>query len=133
MVRPRVARGFRRSVGLRSCINLSGLRLESVVLQATMEISTQYVLISGQTLERAIWVTRFRMLREDRSSMSYHPLADLDGNRIRYLGHRCLPCRCSSFVPLGPFLRPGLQLLQGAARRGCHGWPLSAATGRAWP
>ena len=33
-------------------------------------------------------------------------------------------CSC----PLGPLLRPGLQLLRGAARRGCQGWPLSAVT-----
>jgi hypothetical protein len=28
-------------------------------------------------LKRAIWVTSVRMRREDRSSISFHPLADL--------------------------------------------------------
>jgi hypothetical protein len=42
------------------------------------------------------------------------------------------PCQCSSFVrAIRRFLRSGLQLLRGAARRGCQGWPLSAVTRRA--
>src|SRR5215467_6380890 len=32
-------------------------------------------------LKRAIWVTRVRMRREDRSSISFHPLADLGRKR----------------------------------------------------
>src|SRR5215510_16419571 len=35
------------------------------------------VLISGQASSGAIWVTRVRMRPEDRSSISFHPLADL--------------------------------------------------------
>ena len=35
------------------------------------------------------------------------------------------PDQCSSFVrAMRPFLRPGLLSMQGAARRGCQGWPL---------
>jgi hypothetical protein len=70
------------------------------------------------------------MRREDKSSMSFHPLADLGRNRIRYLGHRCLLVDAVPlFMPLGPFLRPGLQLLQGVARRGCHGGSLRPPAG----
>ena len=36
-------------------------------------------LVSGQASNWAIWVTSVRMRREDRSSISSHPLADLGG------------------------------------------------------
>src|SRR5215471_10156340 len=39
MVRPCVARGFIDLLALRSCINVSGLRLERFVLRAIMDIS----------------------------------------------------------------------------------------------
>src|SRR6266436_9523373 len=44
----------------------------------------------------AIWVTRVRRRREDRSSISFHPLADLGGKTG--LCHHSLPDWCSSFV-----------------------------------
>ena len=70
----------------------------------------------------AKWVTRVSRRREDRSSISFHPLADLGGET----GTMSLlsPDRCSSFVrAVRPFLRPGLQVVRGIARRGRQGWP----------
>jgi len=49
MVGPCVAREFCRSVGLRSCINVSDLRLERAVLRAIMEISAHTFSLNLQT------------------------------------------------------------------------------------
>jgi hypothetical protein len=54
------------------------------------------VLITGQASSGAIWVTRVRMRREDRSSISFHPLADL-GRKTGTMSSLS-PDRCSSFV-----------------------------------
>src|SRR5258708_34355643 len=78
MIRPCVARGFRRVGGERSCINVSGLWLELVGLRAIMEISAPAISLPDRP-QRAIWVTSVRKRREDRSSISSHPLADLGG------------------------------------------------------
>ena len=64
--------------GVRSCINVSGLRLELVVLPAIMDISARAISLADRP-QRAIWVTSVRTRREDRSSISFHPLADLGG------------------------------------------------------
>ena len=48
MVRPRVARGFRRSVRCGSCINVSGLILERVMLRATMDISAHAISLTSR-------------------------------------------------------------------------------------
>ena len=48
MVRPRVVRGFRRSVGCGSCINVSGLILERVMLRATMDISAHAISLTSR-------------------------------------------------------------------------------------
>jgi hypothetical protein len=53
-------------------------------------------------LDRAIWVTSVRMRREDRSSISSHPLADLGGNSCTVVGYvidRSLSCAVPLFVP----------------------------------
>jgi hypothetical protein len=77
-------------------------------------------------LERAIWVTRVRKRREDRSSISFHPLADL-GRKTGTMSSLS-PDRCSSFVrAMRPFLCPGLQVVRGIARRDCQGWPSRVA------
>jgi hypothetical protein len=76
MVRPCVARGICRVGGERSCINVSGLQLELSMLRAIMDISARAISLPDR-LQRAIWVTSVRMRREDRSSISSHPLADL--------------------------------------------------------
>jgi hypothetical protein len=94
----------------------------SVVLRAHHGYQRACVLITGQASSGAIWVTRIRMRREDRSSISFHPLADL--GRKTGLCHRSLLDQCSSFVrAMRPFLRPGLRSFQGTARRGRQGWP----------
>src|SRR4029077_5811375 len=67
---------FRRVGGERSCINVSGLWLELVGLRAIMEISAPAISLPDRP-QWAIWVTSVRKRREDRSSISSHPLADL--------------------------------------------------------
>jgi hypothetical protein len=86
-------------------------------LRATMDMraySSSLAVMSASTIR----VTRFRMRREDRSSMPcFFPLADLGGKTLATDHTRiCLPS--SSFVRSGrPFLRPGRHVARGAARR----------------
>jgi hypothetical protein len=49
MVRPRVARGLRRSGGRWSCINVSGLTLERVMLRAIMDISARAISLAARS------------------------------------------------------------------------------------
>ena len=80
MVRPCVARGFVKlaSAVLHQCIrSLIGASL----LRTIMDISARaFSLPDGP--QRAIWVTGVRIRREDRSSISSHPLADLGGKSV---------------------------------------------------
>src|SRR5258705_4004666 len=46
------------------------------LLRTIMDISARAFSLADRP-QRAIWVTSFRMRREDRSSISSHPLADL--------------------------------------------------------
>src|SRR6266850_3219128 len=48
----------------------------SVVLRAIMDISARAISLADRP-QRAIWVTSVRTRREDRSSISSHPAADL--------------------------------------------------------
>src|SRR5436190_4894497 len=58
------------------------------------------------------------MRREDRSSISSHPLADLGGYQLLGLLHRSHLVLRSSFVRAGrPFLRPGLSRCQAPRTR----------------
>jgi hypothetical protein len=66
---------------LRSCINVSGLCLERRYAPGHHGCQRARGLISGQASKRAKRVTRVRMRREDRSSISSRPLADLGGKR----------------------------------------------------
>ena len=50
----------------------------SIVLLAIMDISARAFSLTDRP-QRAIWVTSVRMRREDRTSISSHPLADLGG------------------------------------------------------
>ena len=111
MVRPCVARGFRRSVGssvLHQCIRpLIG----AVLLRTIMDISARAVSLSDRP-RWASWVTSVRMRREDRSSISSHPLADLGGKRICYFIITCslsvqFLCSCQEAVPSS---RPAVDL-----------------------
>jgi hypothetical protein len=98
MVRPCVARGFPRSGGcavLHQCIrSLIGARCGSRPSWISARVRSHY----RTGLDRAIWVTSVRMRREDRSSISSHPLADLGGKQLVGLRHRSLLILCSSFV-----------------------------------
>jgi hypothetical protein len=55
---------------VRSCINVSGLRLEHFALRAIMDISARAISLADRP-QLAIWVTSVRMRREDRSSISF--------------------------------------------------------------
>src|SRR5437899_12832661 len=90
MVRPCVARGFRRFGGfavLHQCIRpLIGARLCSRPSWISARVRSHY----RTGLERAIGVTSVRTRREDRSSISSPPLADLGGLEPLSLRHRRL-------------------------------------------
>ena len=104
---------------VRSCINVSGLCLERLVLRAIMDISAHAVSLGERPQTGAIWVTSVRMRREDRSSISTYPLADLGWKLLIGLCHRLsLISRCSFVRAKGPFLRPGPQNVDRVARRG---------------
>src|SRR5713101_4877603 len=75
MDRPCVARGFWRWRGW-SCANVSGLLVE-LLLRAMMDIRALPISLADRPVA-AIWVTRSRMRRRDRSP-SPVPLADLGG------------------------------------------------------
>jgi hypothetical protein len=104
MVRPCVARGFVDLGGfavLHQCIRRL---IGAVCAPGHHGYQRACVLITGQASSGAIWVTGVRMRPEDRSSISFHPLADL--GRKTGLCHRSLLDRCSSFVrAVRPFLR----------------------------
>jgi len=74
----RCKRTFIELADVRSCINVSGLCLEPFVLPAIMDISARAISLADRP-QWAIWVTSVRMRREDRSSISFDPLADLGG------------------------------------------------------
>src|SRR5215472_9168305 len=81
MVRPCVARGF---VGLAAFAVLHQCirpLIRACCAPGHHGYQRACVLISGQASSWAIWVTRVRMRREDRSSISFHPLADLGGKQ----------------------------------------------------
>ena len=54
--------------------------------RAIMDISAQASSL-GERPQRTIWVTSVRMRREDRTSISSHPLADLGGQLNFYQIH----------------------------------------------
>src|SRR6266496_3809667 len=56
-----------------------------------MDISARAISLTDRP-QRAIWVTSVRMRREDRTSISSHPLADLAGNWTS--------CKCSRDLKL---------------------------------
>ena len=53
----------------------------SIVLLAIMDISARAISLAERP-RRAIWVTSVRTRREDRTSISSHPLADLGRKAI---------------------------------------------------
>src|SRR4029077_13195735 len=85
MVRPCVARRLLRVGDVRPCINVSGLCLEPFVPRAIMDISAPAISLAVRP-QWAIWVTSVRMRREDRSSISFYPLADLGRQDVSTAG-----------------------------------------------
>jgi hypothetical protein len=69
----------------------------AVLLRTIMDISARAISLTDRP-RRAIWVTSVRMRREDRTSISSHPLADLGWKLLRGLRHRLLLIPRSSFV-----------------------------------
>jgi hypothetical protein len=122
---------FRRAGGERSCINVSGLWLEHL-LRAIMDISAQAFSLTDRH-QRAIRVTSVRMRREDRTSISSHPLADLGWKLLIGLRHRLLVISGSSFVrakgrSFVPARRTSIASRAGAVKAGRRAW-LAAGSG----
>jgi hypothetical protein len=84
-------------------------------------------------LDRAIWVTSVRMRREGRTSISFHPLADLGWKLLIGLRHRLLLISYSSFVrakgrSFVPARRASIASRAGAVKAGRRAW-LAAGSG----
>src|SRR5262249_14569435 len=117
MVRPCVARDFRRSggCGLASMYPVSDW--SSSWLPTIMDISARASSLADRP-QRAMWVTSVRMRREDRSSISSHPLADLGGQNLFAAASLVRPFIHSFVRALLPCLRPGLRMLGAPRARG---------------
>src|SRR3984893_10391254 len=86
-----------------------------------MDISARATSLTDRP-RRAIRVTSVRMCREDRSSISTYPLADLGWKLLTGLRHRLLLIPRSSFVrPPGPSRRPARRHAAGARAGGGKG------------
>src|ERR1700722_12761113 len=96
MVRPCVASGFAELAvsGLASMYPAFGWSICSGPSWISARVRSRY----RTGLDWTIWVTSFRMLREDRTSISSHPLADLGWKLLIGLRHRLLLISRSSFV-----------------------------------
>ena len=135
MVRPCVARGFvdLASAVLHQCIrSLVG----AVLLRTIMDISARATSLADRP-QRAIRVTSVRMRREDRTSISSHPLADLGWKLLIGLRHRLLLISRSSFVrakgrSFVPARRTSIASRAGAVKAGRRAW-LAAGSGVARP
>ena len=131
MVRPCVARGFvdLASAVLHQCIrSLVG----AVLLRTIMDISARATSLTDRP-QRAIWVTSARTRREDRTSISSHPLADLGWKLLIGLRHRLLLISRSSFVrakgrSFVPARRTSIASRAGAVKAGRRAW-LAAGSG----
>src|SRR4029077_17574559 len=109
MVRPCVASGFAELVvsGLASMYPASDW---GVLCSGPSWISARVRSHYQTGLDWTIWVTSVRMRREDRTSISSHPLADLGWKLLIGLCHRLLLLSRSSFVRAWrSFLCPGLR------------------------
>src|SRR5260370_6314574 len=71
-------------------------QIGAVLLRTIMDISARAISLTDRP-QRAIWVTSVRMRREDRTSISSHPLADLGTKLLIGLRHRFLLISRSSF------------------------------------
>src|ERR1700750_940932 len=134
MVRPRVASGFAELAvsGLASMYPAFDWSICSGPSWISARVRARY----RTDLDWAIWVTSVRMRREDRTSISSHPLADLGWKLLIGLRHRLLLISRSSFVRAkGPFLsRPAerrSRRAQGAVKAGRRAG-LAAGSGNVW-
>jgi hypothetical protein len=112
---------------MRSCINVSGLSLERV-LRATMDISAPaFSLVLHRALPDLQRMKRGSPVFASAGKTVLHLVSSSRRPRqVTIVGamSSLAPHRCSSFVrAMRPFLRPGLRLFQGTARRGRQGWP----------
>src|SRR6266568_3298521 len=131
MVRPCVASGFAE-------LAVNGL--------ASMYPASDWSICSGPSwisarmrshlrtgLDRAIWVTSVRMRREDRTSISSHPLADLGwklliGYVIACSSYRAVPLFEPRAVPSSRPAERRSRRAQGAVKAGRRAW-LAAGSG----
>jgi len=134
MVRPCVARGFRRSGGRRSCINVSGLALERL-LRATMDISARAILLADRPRSGHLGHQCSHAPGRPILHIRLRPLADR-GRVMAMSSDGVLPISGSSFVRVWHlFLRPGLRSARaprtGAVKTGRRGSPVPcSAIGR---
>ena len=131
MVRPCVARGF---------VELSDCGLASMYPASDWSFCSGPPWISARMRSRyrtgldwTIWVTSVRMRREDRTSISSHPLADLGWKLLIGLRHRLLLISLSSFVrakgrSFVPARRTSIASRAGAVKAGRRAW-LAAGSG----
>src|ERR1700732_2523078 len=138
MVRPCVASGFAELAvsGLASMYPAFGWSICSGPSWISARVRSRY----RTGLDWTIWVTSVRMRREDRTSISSHPLADLGWKLLIGLGHRLLLMSRSSFVrakgrSFVPARRARLRRAQGRSRpavapglRLAPAWPGCALT-----
>src|ERR1700682_6118794 len=94
-----------------------------------MDISAHAISLPDRP-HRAIWVTSVRMRREDRSSISTYPLADLGWKLLTGFTSSLAPDIASSFVRAkGRSFVPAPQNVDRVARRGGQGRPSRLAWG----
>lgn len=116
MVRPCVASGFCRAGGKRSRINVSGLRLERVVLRTIMDISARAFSLPdrprldhlGHQCSHALGRPNLHLV-----SSSRRPRLEIVDRVTSLLAPHIAQFLCSS---QGPFLRPGPQSAEHGAR-----------------
>ena len=125
MVRPCVASGFAELAvsGLASMYPAFDWSICSGPSWISARVRSRY----RTGLDRAIRVTSVRMRREDRSSISSHPLADLGGKRAVGLRHcGLLVCAVPLFVPCGRSFVPACACSRaprtGAVKAGRRAW-----------
>ena len=135
MVRPCVASGFAELAvsGLASMYPAFDWSICSRPSWISARVRSHY----RTGLDWTIWVTSVRMRREDRTSISSHPLADLGWKLLIRLRHRLLLISPSSFVrakgrSFVPARRTSIASRAGAVKAGRRAW-LAAGSGVARP
>ena len=129
MVRPCVARGFIDLSALRSCINVSGLGLERFGAPGHHGYQRACVLISGQASNGPFGSPVFACAGKTGPPFRFILSQTSAGKRDYVIALSLISV--SSFVrAVRPFLRPGLHVVRGIARRGRQGWPSRLA--RLW-